>query len=299
MNISKKREPSTLVNFATSGLGGLIGWVFIHPFNTVAIRMNLATVSGGGPSLSLFPFISKTVKRDGIMTLYNGLSAGLLRQLFYATSRFGLFEVIRDELAKHRPVDFASRLFSGVVSGGMAAVISCPAEVTLVRLSNDSSLPLDKRRNYKGVINAFVRILKEEGPKTFFSGAGPFMNRAMVVGAVQVGTYDQFRNMYRSWGVTNTNLNVFYAAMTSGFIYAVMTMPLETAKNRMAFQKPDPITKILPYRATIQTIKSVAMKEGVLKLWAGFPPYYLRCGGHTVLMFMSVEYLRKMYINGF
>ena len=34
---------------------------------------------------------------------------------------------------------------------------------------------------------------------------------------------------------------------------------------------------------------------GILKLWSGFPPYYLRCGGHTVLMFMSVEWLRKTY----
>ena len=36
---------------------------------------------------------------------------------------------------------------------------------------------------------------------------------------------------------------------------------------------------------------------GILKLWSGFPPYYLRCGGHTVLMFMSVEWLRKTYYN--
>lgn len=119
----------------------------------------------------------------------------------------------------------------------MAAIISCPAEVTLVRISNDATQPIDKRRNYKGVIDAFQRILKEEGVKTFFRGSGPFVNRAMVVGAVQVGTYDQFRGMYRDQlGVKHELLNVFYASMTSGFIYAVATMPLETAKNRMAFQ---------------------------------------------------------------
>jgi hypothetical protein len=119
---------------------------------------------------------------------------------------------------------------------GLAAIISCPAEVTLVRISNDATQPADKRRNYTSVGNAFQRILREEGVKTFFSGSGPFVNRAMVVGAVQVGTYDQFRGMYKDMGVTHELLNVFYASMTSGFIYAVVTMPLETAKNRMAFQ---------------------------------------------------------------
>jgi hypothetical protein len=37
-------------------------------------------------------------------------------------------------------------------------------------------------------------------------------------------------------------VTVFYASMTSGLIYSVITMPLETAKNRMAFQKPDAVT---------------------------------------------------------
>lgn len=50
-----------------------------------------------------------------------------------------------------------------MVSGGIAALISCPAEVTLVRISNDSTLPVEMRRNYKGVADAFQRILKEEG----------------------------------------------------------------------------------------------------------------------------------------
>ena len=48
----------------------------------------------------------------------SGLSAGLLRQIFYTTSRLGLFEVFRDEMAKYRPTDIWSRLSTGMVSGG-------------------------------------------------------------------------------------------------------------------------------------------------------------------------------------
>ena len=33
--------------------------------------------------------------------------------------------------------------------------------------------------------------------------------------------------------------NVFCASMTSGLVYSLVTMPFETAKNLMAFQKPD------------------------------------------------------------
>jgi solute carrier family 25 oxoglutarate transporter 11 len=126
-----------------------------------------------------------------------------------------------------------------MTSGALAALISCPAEVTLVRISNDQTLPVDQRRNYSGVFNGFSRIFAEEGAAAFFRGSGPFVNRAMLVGAVQVGTYDQFKNTYRGFGITSTLSNTFAAAMTSGLLYSLVTMPFETAKNQMAFQKPD------------------------------------------------------------
>lgn len=284
------------INFATAGMGGLIGWLIIHPFNTLSIRMNLsrANAESNMKNLSFSTYLRTTVQSEGIGSLYNGLSAGLLRQIFYSTSRFGFFEVFRDEIAKYRKVDLATRLIAGIIAGGVAAIVSCPAEVTLVRISNDATLAPELRRNYTGVLDAFSRILTEEGFLTFFSGVGPFANRAMLVGAVQVGTYDQFRNIYSSFGIKHELLNVFYASMTSGFIYSLITMPLETTKNRMAFQKPD-MNGILPYRSTFQTLKHIVQKEGILALWAGFPPYYIRCGGHTVFMFMSVEWLRSSY----
>ena len=118
----------------------------------------------------------------------------------------------------------------------------------------------------------------------------------MLVGAVQVGTYDQFRTVFRErLGVTGDLQNVFAASMTSGLLYSVVTMPFETAKNRMAFQKPDPVTGERPYRGAMQTIRSVVAKDGLMSLWAGFAPYYLRCGVHTVCMFISVEWMRGHY----
>ena len=116
----------------------------------------------------------------------------------------------------------------------------------------------------------------------------------MLVGAVQVGTYDQFRSTFRDLGVTSTNLNVFCASMASGIIYSIVTMPLETTKNRMAFQKADPVTGEKPYKTTIQSLRTIVKNEGLLRLWSGFPPYYLRCGGHTVAMFMAVDWLRHL-----
>ncbi|RYH32035.1 hypothetical protein EON65_01385 [archaeon] len=121
---ASKNQITPAVSFATAGLGGLIGWIGVHPFNTLSIRMNLAGASGGtGAPKSFFKFATDVVKQEGAISLYSGLSAGLLRQLFYATSRFGFFEVFRDELAKYRETDFLSRLVAGSTSGGKYDIV--------------------------------------------------------------------------------------------------------------------------------------------------------------------------------
>ncbi|XP_063901169.1 mitochondrial 2-oxoglutarate/malate carrier protein-like [Zophobas morio] len=168
---------------------------------------------------------------------------------------------------------------TGVASGACAALISCPAEVALVRMSNDSSLPSGDQRKYRHIIDCATRIWREEGVRTFWRGSLPFVNRAMVVGVCQVGTYDQFLSIFSKLDILNPTSVVAFSAMSAGLIYSTLTMPLETAKNRMAFQKPDPRDGEVVYKKTFQTIKRIATTEGPLSLWNGFLPYFGRCGG--------------------
>jgi len=282
------------VAFTTSGVGGIFGWIFIHPVNTLGIRMNLASLQNPGKQLGFFSFASKQLSEGGLMSLYSGLGAGIWRQIFYASSRYGLFQVFRDTLAQYQEVGFMGRLSCATAAGGLAALVSCPCEVSLVRLSNDSTLPEAERRNYKGVVDTFTRIAREEGVSAFWRGSMPFVTRACLVGATQVATYDQFKSIYSSFGVKGSP-NVVASSFTAGLVYSVITMPFESAKNRMASQKPDPETGKLPYRGTMQTIQTVAGAEGAFALYNGFFPYFLRCGGHTVLMFFAVEQMQQMY----
>jgi len=299
MAAAAEKPLSTGVIFGTSGLGGIAGWMCVHPFNTLAVRMNLATMSANaGPQLSFAQFSSKLIKTEGFASLYNGLGAGCLRQVFYATSRYGLFEKFRDVCAQYRKTDFAQRFATASVAGGCAAVISCPIEVCLVRMSNDASLPVEQQRGYKNVFDAIMRIAKEDGFGAFYRGVQPFAMRAMLVGGTQVATYDQFKMTYADFGISGI-ANQFCSSMSAGLIYSIVTMPFETAKNRMAFQKMDPITKEMPYRGTFQSIGKIAAADGVLSLWWGFLPYYGRCGGHTVTMFIFVDQIRTAYRKNF
>ena len=95
---------SATLSFVTSGIGGMAGWAVVHPFNTIAVRSNLASTMGKTFSLKTM------LAEHGWMSLYDGLAAGLTRQVSYASARFGLFEIFRDKLHDYRGhTDFAAR----------------------------------------------------------------------------------------------------------------------------------------------------------------------------------------------
>ena len=66
---------SKTVVFTTSGLGGIFGWVIVHPFNTIAVRMNLASMAGNPPS-SFGSFTSSVISKEGFASLYAGKELG-------------------------------------------------------------------------------------------------------------------------------------------------------------------------------------------------------------------------------
>ena len=220
----------TSVKFGTAGLAGVLGWAAIHPFNTLAVRMNLSSSMPGYVKQSFPSFVAQTVRERGFITVYEGLGAGCIRQVFYATSRFGLFEVFRDKLASATGGSGPSvAVAAGLASGACAAFISCPAEVALVRMSNDATLPKEQQRGYTSFLNCWSRIAKEEGVQAFFRGCAPFVQRAMLVGVVQVGTFDQGKGFYDAYaGIKRgTYANVACASFTSGLLYSMATMPFE------------------------------------------------------------------------
>ena len=75
--------------FINGGLAGVGSTVVIQPIDIVKVRLQIA--GGGSP----FALASALVKKDGFGALYAGLSAGVLRQITYTSSRLGIFKCAR------------------------------------------------------------------------------------------------------------------------------------------------------------------------------------------------------------
>ena len=50
------------------------------------------------------------------------------------------------------------------------------------------------------------------------------------------------------------------------------------------------------YKGVVDVFGKIIKNEGVLSLWSGFWPYYLRLGPHTVLTFIFLEQIKNLYL---
>merc|ERR1712056_50316 len=125
---------------------------------------------------------SQTVRNEGALVFYKGLSAGLMRQAIYTGGRFGLFDVLmersKDPIFDSVP-GFAKKSFCAITAGGLAAAAGNPADLSLIRMQADSLLPVEQRRNYRGVVHAMAMIARTEGVRGLFKGASLTSTLAM------------------------------------------------------------------------------------------------------------------------
>lgn len=277
--------------FGLAGLSGASGWLFVHPFDVAKVQMQINQKAGA----TLVSTCKTMLASEGVSGLYAGLNFAMWRQCTYTTSRMGLYDVVLPLFGdKDGKVSGLGKMAAGVCAGATAASMCCPVEVGLIRAQADGRLPVEERRNYRGLFDAIKRISATEGVPALWRGVGPTVGRGAVVSMTQLASYDQAKEMLTP--VLGNGLPTFVcSAFASGLIYCTASLPLDISKTRIQNMKPDPATGQMPYSGLLDALAKIVRNEGVLSLWKGFPPYFLRSGGHTVFMFLFKEQYTKMY----
>jgi solute carrier family 25 oxoglutarate transporter 11 len=279
------------VNFGLAAAAGCTAWIPMHPFDVVKSRLQATE----GKSANPFKVVAEVGQKEGLGALYNGLSAGLLRQCTYTCLRVGLFNNLMQYFKDKEKQWWNGKVASGIFAGAVGSGLVCPVEVSLVRMQVDGKLPVEQRRNYKHVFDAMYRILKEEGVAGGWRGVGPTMSRAIVITVSQLGTNEEVKErLSKDYGMKGFQL-VATSAMIASVVVCVASNPMDTAKVRMQQQIVDPVTGEKPYPNMAATLVKMVRNEGPLALWKGFFPWYIRGGGHTIFLFLFLEEFKKVY----
>lgn len=88
---SGKRDRTQKVNrWYFGGLASAGAACCTHPLDLLKVHLQ---TSGKGEKIGIIAQTIKIVRHQGILAMYNGLSASLLRQITYSTTRFAVYEV--------------------------------------------------------------------------------------------------------------------------------------------------------------------------------------------------------------
>jgi len=289
---SSQQQPKMYLQYIFGGISGCSATLVVQPIDLIKTRMQLSSQSTHKNSFEVFLNIVKT---EGFKNLYKGLSAGLLRQATYGTARLGSYNTVSQYLTKdNKPLPFYKKILAGVFAGAFGSIIGNPSEVALIRMTSDNRLPLDERRNYKNVVNALVRIVREEGVVTLWRGCTPTMIRAMILNPAQLASYSQSKQILLTTGYFKDNVTThFVASLIAGFTATAVSIPADNAKTKIQSMKV--IDGKPEYTGTIDALVKTARSQGIFSLWRGFTPYFLRLGPHTLLFFIIYEQLNKLW----
>ncbi|PHT31228.1 Mitochondrial uncoupling protein 6 [Capsicum baccatum] len=318
--------------FVEGGIASIIAGCSTHPLDLIKVRMQLQgetlnkapaphTVHNLRPALAFHggaaashgnihvsgPMVRPTsvgpvavgvkiIQQEGVAALFSGVSATVLRQTLYSTTRMGLYDMLKQKWSDPNTsnMPLSRKIIAGLVAGGIGAAVGNPADVAMVRMQADGRLPLDQRRNYKSVVDAITQMSKSEGVTSLWRGSSLTVNRAMLVTASQLASYDQFKEMILEKGLMKDGLGTHVtASFAAGFVAAVASNPVDVIKTRVMNMKVEP-GMAPPYSGAFDCAMKTIKAEGPMALYKGFIPTISRQGPFTIVLFVTLEQVRKM-----
>jgi len=281
--MSEKSEKKRLGRWYFGGLGSAGAACCTHPLDL--LKVHLQTQQEG--KIGIVKQTVSIVRGQGVLALYNGLSASLVRQLTYSTTRFAIYEAMKKQVSPDgEAVPFSQRLVMAAVAGACGGFVGTPGDLVNVRMQNDIKLAQEVRRNYKHAVDGMVRVAREEGVRTLFSGANWATGRAILMTIGQLCFYDSVKQSLMATPYFEDNLLThFTASLAAGAIATTMTQPLDVLKTRSMNAKPG------EFSSSVDLIRYTA-KNGPMAFYKGYVPAFVRLGPQTILTFVLFEQLR-------
>jgi len=169
--------------------------MFTNPVEVVKIRLQVA----GEIASAQKPSAITIMKDLGFRGLYKGSLACLMRDIPFSAIYFPAYAHLKPRFADDNGYNSPmSLLVSGAIAGAPAASLVTPADVIKTRLQ---VVPREGQTTYNGIVDAYRKIIAEEGATALWKGAGARMCRSSPQFGVTLVVYELLqRSFYVDFG---------------------------------------------------------------------------------------------------
>mmetsp|Transcript_102183 Transcript_102183/g.288656 ORF Transcript_102183/g.288656 Transcript_102183/m.288656 type:complete len:301 (-) Transcript_102183:93-995(-) len=288
------RDAATQVLLA--GTSNATAGMCTNPIDVVKVRMQMrGEGAAAGPRVGVFHTGQEIIRTEGVSGLCRGLGASVLREMSYSGIRLGLYEPVKEVLGATDPAHTPLwlKVLAGGVTGASGSFLANPFDLCKVRMQAPMRAGVPE---YTSVFHALGEIGREGGIRGLWRGAGPTVQRAALLTASQVPSYDHAKHTVLNAGLMKEGyLCHFVCSMFAGVVAAAVTSPSDLVKSRVMVQPTDPVTKRgTLYANSMDCLVKVARAEGPRGLYKGFNAQWMRIGPHTTITLMVFEQLRRL-----
>ncbi|KAK0571124.1 hypothetical protein LWI29_011463 [Acer saccharum] len=283
----KVSNPS-LRRLISGAVAGAISRTAVAPLET--IRTHLMVGSSGHSTSEVFNNIINT---DGWKGLFRGNLVNVIRVAPSKAIELFAFDTVNKNLSskpgEEPKIPIPASLVAGACAGVTSTLFTYPLELVKTRLTI-------QRDVYNGILDAFVKIVREEGPGELYRGLAPSLIGVIPYAATNYFAYDSLRKAYRKVFKQEKigNMETLLIGSLAGAISSSATFPLEVARKHM---QVGAVSGRQVYKNVLHALASILEKEGLPGLYKGLGPSCMKLVPAAGISFMCYEACKKILVE--
>ncbi|KAI8900436.1 mitochondrial carrier domain-containing protein [Globomyces pollinis-pini] len=259
------------VDSLKSGLAGAAAGVFTvlagQPFDTLKVRLQTSNQYKG-----LADCFRQTIAKDGLFSLYRGMSAPLLGVTPMFALSFWSYDMGCKLVTYGKPKDYKLSMTDYFLAGGFSAIpttaITTPMERIKVVLQTQDQVVGGKK--YNGMFDAGAGLYREGGVSGLYRGTIATLARDAPGSAVYFLTYEYVRTLLTPKDATISYGAVVFAGGMAGVSMWCIAIPPDVIKSRIQASPAG------TYKGFFDCGAKIITSEGPSALFKGLGPALLR-----------------------
>ncbi|XP_076901708.1 adenine nucleotide transporter BT1, chloroplastic/mitochondrial-like [Bidens hawaiensis] len=277
----------SLRRLISGAIAGAVSRTCVAPLET--IRTHLMVGSCGHSSTEVFQDIMQS---EGWTGLFRGNLVNVIRVAPSKAIELFAYDTVKKSLTpkageKSKP-RIPESLIAGACAGISSTICTYPLELLKTRLTV-------QRGVYKNLVDAFIKIVTEEGPTELYRGLTPSLIGVIPYAATNYFAYDTLRKAYKKILRKEDigNIATLLIGSAAGAISSSATFPLEVARKHMQAGAVNGRV----YNNMLHALLSILEKEGPAGLYRGLGPSCVKIVPAAGISFMCYEACKKILVE--
>ena len=286
-------SPHFLRDFILGGITAGISKTVVAPLERVKLILQTQP-SNCSLTDSLFykgtlDILRKVPKAEGILSLWRGNLANILRYVPSQALIFGFKDTLRHQICtvesnQQNPWRlFAENFLSSSIAGSLSLLFVYPLDFVRTRLATDMGRSISERQ-FAGFLDCSSKIYQSDGIKGLYRGFFMSMQGIAIYRGVAFGGYDTLK--ITLLGSDSGVCIRFGVAQAANIVAGFISYPWDTVTRRMMMQSGRP-EKL--YTGSLDCFKKTFREEGIYTFFKGFTSNILRCSGGALVLVLYDE----------